>query len=891
MSEYFQSGIPTLLDWAGRQPAIHADALETALQFINPPQDLRLLDQVLGNYLALWPRLNAINPKDWSTSDALALKALATALTDQPSELKTLIMPQRRRGDPLAEIMTDAPIYCLLTHTLRLGSSHGVLPPILMTRMEKFQWFQVRVLDAARMLNLRPSQFAGDNPGTPEALATRNHSLARGAERSLRRVCREYKGYSSALLDDFASPESSIAVLVDELEAARHSDDPTNARAGFAGNLYLLLSTVYAGRARRKISARGQKDNQTGPPAPPPAPPAIQEDELVTVVHDTGVDDVVLTDFYSVKEEREVIDAGLAPGDIGRTRTVRTSLTPLDIKAGDSLRDAAIRDREVMAAIASKNQYLPYDFARLSLFELVALDEALQALADGGSDFSPEGVDTPELVAVISLALWTGAPLDSVLCATVAPELAYLSDDWSANQVRLVAYSLQWFPPRLILPGRAPAKEEWIRSGMVHRARPGLALPIAGRLERHLEYLMSAALERDPEPTEQRLFLSSPEALRKQADQFLRYINRTSGVTRLTLGRVNSHLFHSIARYTSDVVDACLITGHSPPGKNSAAYYYAPRTSALEAAYLLLVNTIDLQIQGHALDNGQPPIRPATNRLPGPRVGSANCPTDDFLKTFVREISSEVAQRRKRLDRQPSIATWVSFHNHLAAYCVMMLGYATGLRAVQDPFATLDAFDAKSGFLVVHEKGSDGRAAPRLVWLPEVCVRQFEAYQTHLAELAEALALLGCEFADGLTAATAGARGNLFPKSSGRSRPEKGRRSRTQRQTEPPPFLFLLSENARQWDLPRSAALKPIIGHLYPILPNSNRHYLRTRLRELDVPGEVVDALMGHAAHGQQPFCQFSTLSPLDFRALIEAPISQLMDTLGWKVIREVSAS
>lgn len=886
MSMGVQSGIPVLLDWARQNSTIDATALEAVLKFVKPPRDLRLLDQVLRNFLHVWPALIALNERDWSTPEGLALEELATMLLAQPTEIQGLLRPRQGRGDPLAQIMTDAPIYCLLSLKLLYSSKNGALPPALARRHQRFLWFQFWVLDAARRLHLHPHRFAGDAPGTAAALAKRNHGLVCGAERSLRRMSRGYKKYFPTLLDYFASAEGNIRHLIEDLDKARELKDRGDDLAGFSNNLYLLLSTAYTGRERRKISTRRGKN--LAPGLPPPA--AEEPDEVLAAVVDTDVDDAVLTDFLSKKEVQDAVEAGLAPGDIGRTRTIRTSKAPVAIKAGDSLRDAAIRDREALAAIASNNQYLPYDYARLSQLELTVLAEALQALAAGKSAFCPDEVSAQELIGFVSLVLWTGAPLDSLLAATVAPERSDLAQGWAANQVRLIMHSRQWLPPQLLLPGMAPKNQEWIDQRMVHGVVPYLPLPIPGPLEQHLEDLMLVACERSPTPMEMRLFTDSPELLKEQASAFLRFINRTTGVTRLSLGRVSSHLFHSIARYTTDVVDACLITGRMPPGKNSAAYYYAPCISSLEAAYLLLVSTIDYQSKGHDLPDSHFQASTLKNRQGSTRVGSANCPTNTFLKSFVGKLAAEVETRRERLANQPSIATWVSFHNHYTAYCVMMLRYATGLRAVADPFATFDAFDTESGFMVVHEKGSDGSATPRLVWLPEVCVRQFEEYQAHLGELAEALVLLGIEFADGLAAATAGARGELFPRTAKQLRRKSREPSRAHRATHSPPFLFLLSDNAQHWKLPRSRELKPLIGHLYPIRPNSNRHYLRTRLREMDVPGEVVDALLGHAAYGQQPFSQFSTLSPLDFRAAVEGPISTLMADMGWKVISEVLA-
>ncbi|MDH5766975.1 MAG: hypothetical protein OEZ38_13265, partial [Gammaproteobacteria bacterium] len=67
---------------------------------------------------------------------------------------------------------------------------------------------------------------------------------------------------------------------------------------------------------------------------------------------------------------------------------------------------------------------------------------------------------------------------------------------------------------------------------------------------------------------------------------------------------------------------------------------------------------------------------------------------------------------------------------------------------------------------------------------------------------------------------------------------------------------------------------------------NFNRHYLRTRLREEGVAGEVIDAFMGHWELGQEPFGRYSSLSPIEYRSEIKNPLERILADDQWQVIK-----
>jgi len=99
------------------------------------------------------------------------------------------------------------------------------------------------------------------------------------------------------------------------------------------------------------------------------------------------------------------------------------------------------------------------------------------------------------------------------------------------------------------------------------------------------------------------------------------------------------------------------------------------------------------------------------------------------------------------------------------------------------------------------------------------------------------------------------------------------------------PFFFFLNERYKAIKV-GPISLKKNVKWSYELPQNTNRHFLRTKLREYGVDGEVVDIFMGHWEIGQEPHNPFSTLSPQDYKSNLEEPLSKILRNTGWKKIR-----
>ncbi|MEZ5463276.1 hypothetical protein [Dokdonella sp.] len=153
-------------------------------------------------------------------------------------------------------------------------------------------------------------------------------------------------------------------------------------------------------------------------------------------------------------------------------------------------------------------------------------------------------------------------------------------------------------------------------------------------------------------------------------------------------------------------------------------------------------------------------------------------------------------------------------------------------------------YDRSTGMLGVSDKNTDSYYSSRVVWIPPIAQRQIDTYLEHL-EVMQA----------------------LFPDLAGQGKK-----------------LYFIDDDAHAVPV-RIDTLKRVgpKSHVYPM--NAQRHYLRTRLRELDVPAQSIDALLGHGAHGEEPYARHSCYSAVRLRKDIEAPLQLLSEHAGWKVL------
>ena len=73
------------------------------------------------------------------------------------------------------------------------------------------------------------------------------------------------------------------------------------------------------------------------------------------------------------------------------------------------------------------------------------------------------------------------------------------------------------------------------------------------------------------------------------------------------------------------------------------------------------------------------------------------------------------------------------------------------------------------------------------------------------------------------------------------------------------------------------------------IKTNVNRHYLRGRLLELDVPGYFIDAYLGHWHTGTQPWGSMSLFHKELYFKMMKATLPKILSELGFKSPQQIT--
>jgi len=827
MSETTHQQIAELAQLHGHSP----EECLSMLRAIDAPGDLAEMIQIAGNLVDIWPQLPIISDGNWTTGRMEGWTRICLWLQQDSEEIRRLLPPkypdEHKKWGALSGRLTKYPLYCALWSVLPAGKRVRILQHL------RGQLIYAR--DCWRRLAAQE--------------AKKYDSVLQDSSRWVRRLSKEM-GYQ-VLLDSL--PESPCCAQ-DYLHAVanllRGGQPP-----GCIQPIQVFIRMLeYASGSRGGYGRQHQGEGE------------VNETE---VSHST-------IEFYDPEDDREeagwrqieqtVIQldkkntarqAGIWPEEVGNRIGFFHSRESLTVDRGDSFQVQAIRERSRRRQIAVHNLNLPWRWDRLNLHDVLHLLHGLGDLLRRRIFPRWTLERRAELATLVSVMYWTASTVERALQARFVDAWGKLPRQVNSNQALLYLVwpdkeQAGWLLAAPHLPQRRLAKDGqkvYLRSS---DDRVFLPLhPYAAKLIRPWMRRRFKAAELSLP-----LFTTDKENLIGDFKEFLRHINR-SRQTRLTSQRVANHLFQVLSNDCGDETEAMLITGRFPPaGQKAALYYHAPSKQILAEQYARTCSRI---IEAVLLALGRKkerlPIPVLLPELGQGHVGSRLCLEDESVRRLAEDLKNAIANHRKRLKIHAE--SMIDFHNAYTTYCLWMLLFATGYRSVRDPFHNPREIDWDTGYAVICDKDGDDFFNSRLVWLPPLCLQQLRYYLQHRQGMVERLWILNPQTADALADPA-----------------------------DPPLFFYLDREG--DWQAVSPASLKRHSEWCYDLPLNANRHYLRTRLRELDVPGEIVDAFMGHWEHGQEPFGTYGTLTPMSYRDLLQPSLEQLLKETGWNVLRGV---
>tara|TARA_B100000287_G_scaffold341779_1_gene328361 strand:+ start:9065 stop:11506 length:2442 start_codon:yes stop_codon:yes gene_type:complete len=313
---------------------------------------------------------------------------------------------------------------------------------------------------------------------------------------------------------------------------------------------------------------------------------------------------------------------------------------------------------------------------------------------------------------------------------------------------------------------------------------------------------------------------------------------------RLNEYRISSYLPHMMASEISgDVAEPLLLTGRYSTLGQTLLHYTAFEPAYLQRMYADVVMKIS-ELTGCSL-HGSSQLRGEALENEHGRIGSLLMPNRYKVKEVEEYLRKEIGNFKNTGDT----AKIVKVHNLYTMYTVMMQGYATGFRAIVDPFPKDDCIDDATGLCVISDKDGDDYYNSRLIWIPPDVMLQREHYKKHRNRIHSMIQSHHPELKDAVG------------------------------------DVFLLSEAFELLEV-RPRNIKEVMKNIFPLPVNTNRRYLRTRLRELGCPAEVVNSFMGHWGRGQEPWGRFSSVSPIAMIEAVKPYILKILDELGFRPIK-----
>jgi hypothetical protein len=497
------------------------------------------------------------------------------------------------------------------------------------------------------------------------------------------------------------------------------------------------------------------------------------------------------------------------------------------------------------SAYAMKNQRHSNDWDDLTPFEIEMFLRSIIELASGDQHIC--GIRGHELAAYLGIVLWTSAAPDIAHKIKLVPQPAKCKDLLGLHREKDGSY---YWVIKPHVPKQSNIPEKILKGQALLLARR-YVLPVPPEAERVLlKHLSSISITVEPV----RIFSGKPGGYLKSATEFINTL-RAQHRFRLTLRRISEVLHKVVARLAgSDISLAMALTGRADQVGNVSHFYTAHSLVRLEIYYQKACTAIR-ELAG--LPTGSQLIEP---RDTGYYVGSKYVPKEKTVKDLVTGMVERLEFARQKVRLGVADAP-LRLHNDLTVYTIMLIGFATGYRAVADPLLQDAEIDHETGFCVISDKDGEDYYHTRIIWLPTICLDQLDLYRNHLNALQEWLFTrnLDLYFAARQTAVTGKSGIRQYP------------------------LLFLLKEDMSGVSVQPRYLTKLLAQVPYAMKINSNRHYLKTTLLQSGCPTEVLSAFLGHWERGLESWGKYSGLSPLVYRQELSGPLVKLLKNDGWK--------
>jgi hypothetical protein len=286
---------------------------------------------------------------------------------------------------------------------------------------------------------------------------------------------------------------------------------------------------------------------------------------------------------------------------------------------------------------------------------------------------------------------------------------------------------------------------------------------------------------------------------------------------RLTLARVQ----RCLPLYVADVEEATIATylfNFYIPTSSARSYYTALSSSHFSSIYKNARHWLAKNI-----DESQKPLIFKENSQKKKYFGARYCPSKEHLKDVVVILLDKLHDEKSKLNN--NFQSLINYHNQYTATCIYMQGFFSGIRAIRDPFVSIDMILKEYGIAVFRDKDDGSESHTRNIPVHSALIEIAKSYRNHRKSILSRCVLRGIDGAAELL------------------------RSETSET-----FLILGDKIIET----KPSTLSQFLKDATPLPLNSNRKYLRTEMLEKGISSQAVDMLLGHANRGESIGHQFS---------------------------------
>lgn len=452
--------------------------------------------------------------------------------------------------------------------------------------------------------------------------------------------------------------------------------------------------------------------------------------------------------------------------------------------------------RGILLSTAQDHQFLTYSWNRPSPPELLRLKGWLAA-ALVGNDLALQ-----TLASFVEIALLSANSLETVLPLRIS---GITEADWSCD---IKHGSLHRISPRRYNGWQVtPDSAAWV-APLTAASQVALA-PAAART---LRQLLAGA------PASTQIENLWPASIGETpATMFNRICRETKGMERLRSGMLAQVLEQHVFAITADPTLSELMASHQNSGLGGACAYASYKHAQIHSLFA--------QTTSNSAASPPDPADPEANA-----AGSELSPLDAAL----RQACSRALAKVNELSTQPE--QWISHHNALTAYVVVVLLAATAARPVSSPFESLDHFDWSTLTVYIEDKVSSRLHQGRLVPIPQWVASLVEdCYLPHLVRLSEMVSQIDPPLSE-----------------------EVKSHSRSMSSKKLPLFFLLGMAPQLRWFAVSESTLSALEVFSWPLPWNLMRHRLPTKLKRMGQDHECINGMTGHGEHGTAAYGPYS---------------------------------